>query len=164
MVRRLSLVMAGMLVVAACGGEDGGSSGGGSGSGVDSPCDLADAALVQEVFGGTVAPGEAGVARNCTFMIDGGAVARVNVYEFGVASQFSGVRSGYEDNRGGTVDVAGIGDEAFYPVDTGPLSIIATAGGQNFEVNAFDSFAEAPAGTDALVEDLAKRIAARLEG
>jgi hypothetical protein len=163
MVRRVSLVVAGLVIVAGCGGGDGGS-GGGAGTGVESPCELADAALVQDVFGGTVAPGEEGVARNCEFVIEGGSVPKVNIYEFGPAAQFDGVRSGYEDNRGGTVDVAGIGDEAFYPKDTGPLSIIATAGGQNFSVNAFDAFEEAPRGTDALVEELAKRIAARLEG
>jgi len=157
---RITTALGAILLVSACGGGD---DGGGSGA-VDSPCDLADAALVQEVFGGTVADGVEGVARNCEYLIEGGPVDDVNVYEFGAASSWDGLRSGYEDNRGGTTDVAGIGERAFYPGDVGPLSIIASAGGQNFSVNAYDAFTEAPSGTEELVAELARRIAARLEG
>src|SRR3970040_559931 len=63
-----------LLVITACGG---------GGSDIASPCDLADAALVQSIFGGTIADGVEGVARNCEFTIEGGLVEAVNVYYFG---------------------------------------------------------------------------------
>ncbi|HEX9854139.1 MAG TPA: hypothetical protein VGC47_02390 [Acidimicrobiia bacterium] len=142
--------------LAACGGGDGG------GADIDSPCDLADAAMVQEAFGGTVAAGVEGGARNCEFEISGGPVESLSVFHFGEASSFDGVRSGFEDNRGGTTDVAGIGDEAFYPNDRGPIEIVASADGEIFAVSVFVFFSDPPAGTDGMVADLSRAIVSRL--
>lgn len=141
------------LGLVACGGA----------SAVESPCELADAAMVQAVFGGTVSPGVEGGARDCEFSIVGGVVESLSVFEFGDSSTWDGVRSGYDDNRGGTSDVAGVGDEAFFPNDVGPLTLIVKAGPQNFAVDAADAFKELPPQTSDLVEELAKDIAARIE-
>lgn len=160
------LIILALFVMVACGdgsGEDGSNGNGGSSS-VDSPCELADAAMVQEVFGGTVAEGVEGPGRDCNFQISNGPVDNVQVFEFGPAEQFEGVRSGYEDNRGGTTDVTGVGDEAFYPGDVGPVTLVVKAGSQVFAVDANDAFAEEPPGTDQMVADLARAIAARLGG
>jgi len=121
----MSILLLLLVTVAACGG---------GGSDIASPCDLADAALVQSFFGGTVTDGVEGVARNCEFTIEGGLVEDVNVYYFGSDDGWDGTRSGFENNVGGTTDVPGIGDEAFYPNDNGPTSLVARAGGQIFEV------------------------------
>jgi hypothetical protein len=123
--RRTMSILLLLVTVAACGG---------GGSDIASPCDLADAALVQSFFGGTVTDGVEGVARNCEFTIEGGLVEDVNVYYFGSDDGWDGTRSGFENNVGGTTDVPGIGDEAFYPNDNGPTSLVARAGGQIFEV------------------------------
>lgn len=156
------------LVVLACGNGSGGegdsSNGNEDSATVESPCELADATMVQEVFGGTVAAGVEGPGRDCKFEISNGPVDDVQVFEFGPASQFDGVRSGYEDNRGGTTDVGGVGDEAFYPGDVGPVTLVVRAGGQVFAVSASDAFAEEPPGTDQMVADLARAIAAQIEG
>lgn len=108
--------------------------------------------------------GVEGPARDCDFQISNGPVDNVQVFEFGPAAQFDGVRSGYEDNRGGTTDVTGVGDEAFYPGDVGPVTLVVKAAGQVFAVDANDAFAEEPAGTDQMVADLARAIAAKLGG
>lgn len=131
---------------------------------VDDACLLADAEMVQEAFGGTVAPGYEGAGYACVFEISGGPVEDVRVREAGPASSFDGVRSGYHDNFEGSTDVPGIGDEAFYPNLIGPLTLVVSAAGQNFTVDAHDSFSEAPPGTEEMVADLARAIVARLEG
>jgi hypothetical protein len=136
----------------------------GGGGGVDSPCDLADAAMVQAGFGGNVAEGVEGEARNCSFEIAGGLVPSVNVYHFGDSSSFEGIRSGFEDNRGGTTDVPGIGDEAFYPNGSGPTELVVSAGGVIFEVQVFALFGDLPAGSEEAVAELAAAIAADLGG
>lgn len=123
---RLRLLMAALLIATACGG---------GGANIDSPCDLADAALVQTYFEGTVADGAEGIARNCEFAIEGGLVDDVDVFDFGTDDRWDGTRSGFEDNRGGTTDVSGIGDEAFYPNDSGPTSLVVRAGGRIFEID-----------------------------
>jgi hypothetical protein len=131
---------------------------------VDDACLLADAEMVQEVFGGTVAPGYEGPGYACVFEISGGPVEDVRVGEAGPASTFEGVRSGWHDNFEGTTDVPGIGDEAFYPNLIGPLTLIVSAAGQNFTIDADDAFSEAPPGIEEMVADLARAIVARLEG
>lgn len=131
---------------------------------VDDACQLADAEMVQEVFGGTVAPGYEGPGYACVFEISGGPVEDVRVGEAGPASSFDGVRSGWHDNFEGTTDVPGIGDEAFYPNLIGPLTLIVSAAGQNFTIDADDAFSEAPPGIEEMVADLARAIVARLEG
>lgn len=145
-----------VLIAAACGGDSGG------GGDVSSPCDLADGALVQSVFGGTVAEGTEGVARNCSFEIEGGPVESIDVFWFGPASGWDGTREGFVNNRGGVTDISGIGDEAFYPNDAGPDEIVAHAGGETFAITVFNGFTELPAGTSDMVSDLAKAIADNL--
>lgn len=122
---RLRLLIAALLVATACGG----------GADIDSPCDLADAVLVQSFFGGTVADGIEGDARNCDFAIAGGLVEDIDVFDFGTDDGWAGTRSGFEDNLGGTTDVLGLGDEAFYANDSGPASLVVRAGGRIFEVD-----------------------------
>lgn len=148
-----------VLLIASCGD---GAGAGGDAATVESPCELADATMVEQAFGGTSSSGVEGPGRDCQFEISGGPVAKVQVFEFGPAAQFEGVRSGYEDNRGGTFDVAGIGEEAFYPGDVGPLTLVVKASGQVFSVSASDAFAEEPPGTEDMVADLARAIATRL--
>lgn len=161
---RRSLVVVIAVIALACGNGEA-SSGGADVSGtVDSACELADAAMVQQVFGGTVSQGVEGPGRDCNFQITNGPVDNVQVFEFGPAAQFDGVRSGYEDNRGGTTDVAGVGEEAFFPGDVGPVTVVVKASGQVFAVDASDAFAEEPPGTDQMVADLARAIAANLSG
>lgn len=159
------------LVLAACGDgsvseePDGAAkAGGGLDIPVDDACLLADAEMVQDAFGGTVAPGYEGSGYACVFEISNGPVEDVRVGEAGLASTFDGVRSGYHDNFEGSTDVPGIGDEAFYPNLIGPLNLVVTSAGQNFTVNAHDSFSEAPPGTEEMVADLARAIVSRLEG
>jgi len=153
-----------VLVAAVVAAASAAACGGGGGGGVDSPCDLADAAMVQEAFGGNVADGVEGEARNCDFEIAGGLVPSVNVYHFGDASGFEGTRSGFEDNLGGTTDVPGIGDEAFYSNDSGPTALVVSAGGVIFEVQVFALFVDLPAGSEEAVAALARAIATNLEG
>lgn len=152
LVAALSLV----LLVSACGGEPGG------GGNVSSPCDLADAAMVQSVFGGTVADGSEGSARNCSFSIEGGPVSSVDIFWFGSASGWDGTRDGYVGNRGGVTDVSGIGDEAFHPNDSGPIELVAHAGGEIFAITVFNAFIDLPPETPDLVSELAKAIADNL--
>lgn len=131
---------------------------------VEDSCVLADADMVQEAFGGKVAEGVEGSGYACEFEISDGPVDTVRVREAGPSSSLEGVRSGYHDNFEGTFDVPGIGDEAFYPGIHGPLLLVVSASGQIFVVDAHSSFTEAPPGTDEMVADLARAIAARLEG
>lgn len=145
------------VIVAACGGDSEG--GGGN---VSSPCDLADAALVQSVFGGTVAEGSEGEARNCSFSIEGVPIVSVSVFWFGPASDWEGTRQGYVDNRGGVTDVSGIGDAAFHPNDSGPIEVVAHASGEIFSITVFNAFVEPPPGTPNLVAELAQAIADNL--
>lgn len=142
-------------MVAACGGDSGG------GGNISSPCDLADAAMVQSVFGGTSVEGSEGEARNCSFSIEGVPVSSVSVFWFGAASGWEGTRDGYADNRGGVTDMSGIGDAAFHPNDSGPIEVVAQAGGEIFAVSVY-SFVEPPPGTPALVSELAQAIADNL--
>ncbi|MBW2222882.1 MAG: hypothetical protein JRF54_01470, partial [Deltaproteobacteria bacterium] len=97
-------------------------------------CQLTDAATVTEIFEGTASDGVPGSARNCRFEITGGEANSVGVFFFGADSRWEGVRQGFEDNLGGTTDVPGIGDEAFYANDAGPSSLVVRANGIIFQV------------------------------
>ncbi len=154
--RQILLYLSIVFLVAACGGESGGD------GDVSSPCDLADAALVESVFGGTVAEGSEGEARNCSFSIEGVPVSSVSVFWFGSASGWEGTRDGYLQNRGGVTDISGIGDGAFHPNDSGPIEVVAHAGGQIFAISVFNAFVEPPPGTPNLVSELAQAIADNL--
>ena len=123
-------------------GGTGGTSGtggtGGSGNGLsdaERACQLTDAATVTEIFEGTASDGVPGDARNCRFEMTGGEAKLVSVHFYGADSSWDGVRQGFEDNRGGTTDVPGIGDEAFYPNDVGPSSLVVRANGIIFQIS-----------------------------
>jgi hypothetical protein len=157
--RIATLLAVATLILTACGGDDG--TGGNGPDDIDSPCDLATAAMVEESFTGTSSEGVEGQARNCTFQIESGINDSVDVYYFGADSSWEGTRSGFEDNRGGTTDIPDLGDEAFYPNDAGPTEVVVRAGGHIFAVSSFVLFGE-PGDTDviaAAVNDLAHSIA-----
>ena len=148
---RTWLIMGALTVFAACGGEDD--------SGISTPCDLADAELVGSVFGGTVAEGVEGEARDCSFAIEGGSVFSVGVFYYGSADGWDSTRQGFEDNRGGVTDVEGIGDEAFFPGDFGARELVVRSGGEIFSVTVFSGFEEPTAEVINGVADLSKAIA-----
>jgi hypothetical protein len=150
--------LVGLLLLAACGGDDasittttateetpatettlGGittTTGGGGFADVD-PCDLATSEMVAAAFGGTASDGVPGVLPIiCDYAIDGGSSPSVSVYYYGAASNWDGIRSGFESNRGGTTDVPGIGEAAFYPNDAGPTELVVLAGDLAFSVSA----------------------------
>jgi len=151
-----------------CGDSDPGGSGatGGSGNGLtdaERACQLTDAATVTRIFEGTASDGVPGSARNCRFEITGGEAQSVSVFFFGADSSWDGVRQGFEDNLGGTTDVPGIGDEAFYPNNAGPSSLVVRANGIIFEVSPLLSTTIPPTSPSADIEgdvaELARTIA-----
>lgn len=98
-------------------------------------CDIVDAATVTAAFEGTASEGVPQDDASCEFQLTGGGVVEeVDVFFFGDDTAWESVRSGFEEFRGGTTDVAGIGDEAFYPNDTGPTSLVVRARGFIYEV------------------------------
>jgi hypothetical protein len=149
-----------LLVVAGCGGNDSGDNGSGDS---DDPCSLATTAMVADAFGGTVDEGEPGVARNCTFAIEGGAALNVDVYHYGSADSWDSLRSGFEDNRGGTTDVPGVGSAAFHPNDAGPSELVVRAGSIVFSVST-GAFGGLGPQSDAALLVLASEIAAAQGG
>lgn len=170
------LVLASAIAMASfsigCGDDASGGAGtgtgatGGSGNGLtdaERACQLTDAATVTATFEGTASEGVPGDARNCRFEITGGEAQSVSVFFFGADSSWDGVRQGFEDNRGGTTDVSGIGDEAFYPNDVGPSSLVVRANGIIFEVSPLLATTFPPslpsAALEADVADLARTIA-----
>jgi hypothetical protein len=97
-------------------------------------CALVPAGTVAAVFGGASASGEPGIARNCTFTIDGGLVPTVEVFHYGSSADWEGVKAGYEENRGGVTAVEGVGEEAYQPNDVGPYEIVVRSGDIIFAV------------------------------
>lgn len=146
--------------VTACGGDsddDGSGADDGADDGGDvQPCDLADADMVASVFEGTVAAGEPGTSRNCSFEVSGGDVLSVDVFYFGPADDWDGVRSGYDQNRGGTTDVSGIGEAAFYPNDRGSRELVVRTDEIIFAITVF--VFETPPGIEDDVAALAQAI------
>jgi hypothetical protein len=100
----------------------------------EDPCALVTPEVVASAFGAASASGAPGVARNCSFTIVDGVAPSVEVFHYGSASQWDGVKSGYEDNRGGVTDVPGIGEEAYQPNDVGPYEIVVRSGDVIFAV------------------------------
>ncbi len=143
-----------LISVGACSGDSAGS--------ISSPCDLADAELVESVFGGTVTEGVEGQARNCDFEVQGGPVFSVAVFYYGSADGWDSTRQGFEDNRGGVTDVEGIGDEAFFPSDFGARELVVQSGGEIFSVTVFTGFDEPTPEVINGVADLSKAIADNL--
>jgi len=146
--------------VAACGGGSDDDGVGGDDAADDGgevqPCDLADAEMVASVFDGTVAPGEPGSARNCSFEVSGGEVQSVDVYYYGPADDWDGVRSGFDQNRGGTTDVSGIGEAAFFPNDRGARELVVRTDELIFSITVF--VFEPPPGIEDDVAALAQAI------
>lgn len=177
--RRLHLTMAaawlGLTVLVACGDDSSASTATAPGTTTPAPttpattegggapgaCDLATADMVAAAFGGTSGEGVPGIARNCAYEIDGGSTPRVDIYYYGTADLWDGIRGGFEDNRGGTTDVPGIGEIAFYPNDAGPTELVILAGDVVYSVSAgFNAGAE----IDADVAALALAIAVAITG
>ncbi len=144
-----------LLVVAACGA---------GGAAIDSPCDLADAAMVQAALGGTVSEGVEGDFLNCDFSIVDGPALSVSVYDFGTAGGWDDARQGFVDNRGGVTDIEELGHAAFYPNDVGAGELVVQAGGRIFSVSLFTGFDEPGTGAINGLANLAEAIAADLEG
>ena len=162
-----------LMVTLACGvgcgdsGEAGGGSGGDDNglSNAERACQLADADMVTAAFQGTADEGMPDIASNCRFELTGGEVEAVSVFYFGDASSWDSVRQGYEDNRGGTTDVSGLGDEAFYPNDVGPYSLVVQSEGIIFSVSVSVAFIPMPSQELAQsVRDLAEAIVEELGG
>ena len=127
--------LAGLVLVSAAACDDG--------SGITSPCDLADTELVGRFFEGTVAEGVEGDFFNCDFTIEDGPVLTVTVFDYGEADDWSTTRQGFVDNRGGVTDVDDLGDDAFYPNDTGAREMVVRADDRIFSVTVFSGL-EAP--------------------
>ncbi len=133
-----AIAMASLCVGCGDSGGDGSAGTGGEDNGLtdaERACELTDSETVTDIFEGTASEGVPGSARNCRFELTGGEAESVSVFYFGAESSWDGVREGFEDNRGGTTGVSDIGDEAFYPNDVGPSSLVVRANGIIFEVS-----------------------------
>jgi hypothetical protein len=168
---QLACLLVSLSCCAGCGDSADGNGGGGSGgngnglSNAERACQLADADMVTSAFEGTADEGMPDIASNCRFELTGAEVDSVSVFYFGNATRWDGVRQGYDDNRGGTTDVSGLGDEAFYPNDVGPYSLVVQAEGIIFEVSVSVAFIPMPSAELAdSVRELAEAIVARLGG
>jgi hypothetical protein len=119
-------------------------------------CDVTDATTIQSVFGGVVGDGTPGHARDCVYIIDGGAATNVHVFYYGTAAELGGIKSGYQANRGPLSDLSGIGDDAFSPGDVGANEVVAQAGDTVFAIgiSAVDAKEITPE-----VTELARRVA-----
>lgn len=141
-------------------------SGGGGGTAGTDPCNLATPDMVAAAFGGSSSPGAPGTARNCTFAVTGGSVPNVDVFYvdvfyYGTAEEWDGIRDGFESNRGGTTDVPGIGSGAFHPNDAGPTELVIVAGDTVYSVSAGSGASDK---VNADVAELATAIAGTLGG
>ncbi|MGH8950932.1 MAG: DUF3558 family protein [Acidimicrobiia bacterium] len=105
----------------------------GAAAGAEDPCALVTAEVVASTFGAASATGEAGVARNCHFTIDGGVAPSVEVFHYGSSANWDGVKEGYVDNRGGVTAVE-VGEEAYQPNDVGPYELVVRSGDVVFAV------------------------------
>ncbi|MGH8949407.1 MAG: hypothetical protein ACRDXF_11160 [Acidimicrobiia bacterium] len=87
-------------------------------------CALVPPDVVAVAFAATSASGAPGIARNCTFTLVDGLVPTVEVFHYGSSMDWDGLKTGFEENRGGVTEIPGIGDEAFQPNDVGPYEIV----------------------------------------
>ncbi len=152
--RALLVLVIAAIALAACGG---------GGNDVSSPCDLANADMVQTAMGGTVTEGVEGDFQNCDFDIEAGSALGVSVYDYGRDNEWEGTRQGFVDNRGGVTDLEDIGEAAFYPNDAGPSELVVRAGGRIFSVAAFTGLEDASTGALNGLADLAIAIATDLD-
>jgi len=166
---RAALIVS-VICCAGCGDSAGNGEGTGGSGGSDNglsdaerACQLADADMVTAAFEGTAGEGMPDIARNCRFELTGGEVVAVSVFFFGDAANWEGVRQGYQDNFGGTTDVSGLGEEAFYPNDFGPYSLVVRSNGIIFSVSVSVAFIAMPSAALAdSVRDLAEAIIANI--
>ena len=141
-------------------------SGVGDGTAGTDPCNLATPEMVAAAFDGSSSPGVPGTARNCTFAVTGGSVPNVDVFYvdvfyYGTAAEWDGIRDGFESKRGGTTDVPGIGSGAFHPNDAGPTELVIMAGDTVYSVSAGSGASNE---VNADVAELATAIAGTLGG
>jgi hypothetical protein len=122
----------------------------------EDPCALASPDEVAEAFGATSASGEPLVSRACSYALEGGIAPTVEVYHFGPASAWDGVKAGYEENRGGVNDVDGVGDAAYNPNDMGPYELVVLSDDVIFAVGVTSSSGPE---VEAAIVDLATTIA-----
>lgn len=146
--------LAGLVLVSVAACDDG--------SEISSPCDLADTEMVGRFFEGTVAEGVEGDFFNCDFEIEGGPVLTVTVFDYGEADEWSSIRRGFVDNRGDVTDVDDLGDEAFYPNDTGARELVVQADGRIFSVTVFSGLEEPTVEVIGGIAGLSNAIAERL--
>ena len=128
-----------------------------AGATTEDPCALATPEQVASAFGAASASAEAGIARNCSYTLEGGLAPTVEVFHFGSSSQWDGVKAGYEENRGGITDVSGVGEAAYNPNDAGPYELVVRSGYVIFAV-AVQSGGGGPE-IEAAIVDLASAIA-----
>ena len=128
-----------------------------AGATTEDPCALATPEQVASAFGAASASAEAGIARNCSYTLEGGLAPTVEVFHFGSSSQWDGVKAGYEENRGGITDVSGVGEAAYNPNDAGPYELVVRSGDVIFAV-AVQSGGGGPE-IEAAIVDLASAIA-----
>jgi hypothetical protein len=135
-------IAAAVLALSACGGSDGNTGAAtkattpvtASSNAATDPCSVTTTATITKAFGGTVAEGTPGHARNCEYAVSGGAASTVEIFAYGTAAEFDGIRSGYETNRGPLEEIAAIGEHAFSPGDVGQNEVVVQAGGIVFAV------------------------------
>lgn len=106
-----------------------GSTAAAAGSGSSDPCSLATVAQIQALFGGTVSAGAAStdatqVNPNCVWQVTAsnfGGSGEVDIYL--PAAMQDATKFGYaKDGSPGAIDVAGVGDAAFYSPKTAALT------------------------------------------
>lgn len=131
---RKSLAFTIAILLVACGGGDESTAtvAAEAATGED-PCALATPETVAEAFGAASASREPGVARNCHFTIEGGVAPSAEVFHYGSSDGWDGIKSGYEENRGGVTSV-NVGDEAYQPNDVGPYELVVRSGDVVFAV------------------------------
>jgi hypothetical protein len=128
-------------------------------------CEIVDADMVTAAFEGTASEGVPQDDASCEFELTGGGVVDdVDVFFFGDDSSWASSRGGFEEFRGGTTDVLGIGDEAFYPNDTGPTSLVVRARGFIFSVVARFNLGPFDMLPPTVAEDVAELARAIAEG
>jgi hypothetical protein len=124
---------------------------------ISEPCDLTDPETVAAVFGGRIDAEQPGNARNCTYAVTGGSVDGVEVYYYGTASEWDGIRAGYEANRGPLTDVPAVGDLAYHPGDVGASELVVRSGEVVFAVGLSGALSDDAAAPK--VKQLAVRVA-----
>jgi hypothetical protein len=120
-------------------------------------CDLTEPAAVAEIFGGTPNDEHAGAARNCEYVLQGGAVPTVHVFTFGSDDTWDAQRGILEETSGKLTEVDGVGDEAVAPETGRGNYLVVRHAGVIFAVQAFTT--DLKADHSERVRKLARQIA-----